>query len=41
MNAEALALLSATAGAFTALVFARAAWHKIADFTAFTGFVSD
>lgn len=41
MSDDALALLAATAAAFTALVFARAAWHKIADFTAFTGFVAD
>ncbi|MCC6983974.1 MAG: hypothetical protein IT535_11935 [Bauldia sp.] len=41
MSASVLALLAATAGVFTALVFARAAWHKASDFTAFTGFVSD
>ncbi|MCC6734802.1 MAG: methylamine utilization protein MauE [Bauldia sp.] len=38
---EVSSLLSATAAAFTALVFARAAWHKLADFTGFTGFVAD
>lgn len=34
-------LLAATATAFIALLFARAAWHKLTDFTAFTGFVAD
>ena len=34
-------LLSATLTAFLTLLFARAAWHKLADFTAFTGFVAD
>jgi hypothetical protein len=38
---EVSSLLSATASAFTALVFARAAWHKLADFAEFTGFVAD
>ena len=41
MSSAVLALLAATAGVFTALVFARAAWHKASDFTAFTGFVGD
>ncbi len=41
MSGALLTLLAATAGVFTALVFARAAWHKASDFTAFTGFVSD
>ena len=41
MNPEVAALLSATAAAFTALVFVRAAWHKLTDFTSFTGFVAD
>lgn len=41
MSEDALALLGATAAAFTALIFARAAWHKLADFTGFIGFVSD
>ena len=34
-------LVAATATAFTALLFARAAWHKLSDFTAFTGYVAD
>lgn len=34
-------LISATAVAFIGLLFARAAWHKLSDFTAFTGFVAD
>ncbi|MGV8839764.1 MAG: MauE/DoxX family redox-associated membrane protein [Bauldia sp.] len=38
---EVSSLLAATAAAFTALVFARAAWHKLADFAGFTGFVAD
>lgn len=41
MSDDALALLAATAAAFTALIFARAAWHKLSDFAGFTGFVSD
>ncbi len=40
-SAEFMTLLAGTAGAFTALLFARAAWHKLADFTEFTGFVAD
>lgn len=35
------ALVAATAVAVTALVFARAALHKLWDFTSFTGFVAD
>ncbi len=35
------ALATASAVALTALVFARAALHKIWDFTSFTGFVAD
>jgi hypothetical protein len=35
------ALTSATATAFTCLVFAHAAWHKLCDFDAFMGFVAD
>jgi hypothetical protein len=34
-------LVSATLTAFLALLFARAAWHKLSDFSAFTGFVAD
>lgn len=34
-------LTSATATAFTCLVFASAAWHKLSDFSTFTGFVAD
>ena len=40
-GADFMTLLAGTAGAFTALLFARAAWHKLADFTEFTGFVAD
>ena len=35
------ALASAAAAAFAAFLFARAALHKLWDFTAFTGFVTD
>lgn len=41
MNDNALALIAVTSAAFTAMVFIRAAWHKLADFRAFVGFVSD
>jgi methylamine dehydrogenase light chain len=34
-------LTAATAAVFTGLVFAHAAWHKLADFGAFMGFVAD
>jgi hypothetical protein len=34
-------LVAASATAFTTLVFARAALHKLGDFTTFTGFVAD
>lgn len=40
-GADLAALGSAAVAAFTALFFARAAWHKAWDFTAFTGFVED
>ncbi len=33
--------MAASATAFTTLVFARAALHKLGDFTTFTGFVAD
>lgn len=36
-----MSLVAATAATFTGLLFARAAWHKFSDFTAFTGFVAD
>ena len=36
-----LSLLSATATVFIALIFVRAAWHKLSEFTEFTGFVAD
>ena len=38
---DATLLAPATAIAFIALLFARAASHKVFDFTAFTGFVAD
>lgn len=41
MEAAWTSLVAATATAFIALLFARAAWHKLSDFTAFTGFVAD
>ncbi|MBE0579562.1 MauE/DoxX family redox-associated membrane protein [Devosia sp.] len=34
-------MLTATVTVFLCLLFARAAWHKIAEFTEFTGFVAD
>jgi hypothetical protein len=34
-------MLTATMTVFLCLLFARAAWHKIAEFTEFTGFVAD
>jgi len=40
-GADFLPLLAATAAAFLALLFARAALHKLTDFTEFTGFVAD
>ncbi|TCO69566.1 methylamine utilization protein MauE [Rhodovulum euryhalinum] len=39
--AELAALASAAVATFTAIFFARAAWHKAWDFWAFTGFVAD
>lgn len=41
MSAGWTSLVAATATAFIALLFARAAWHKLSDFTAFTGYVAD
>jgi hypothetical protein len=41
MSAGWTSLVAATATAFIALLFARAAWHKFSDFTAFTGYVAD
>jgi len=34
-------MLTATVTVFLSLLFARAAWHKISEFTEFTGFVAD
>ena len=34
-------MLSATVTVFMCLLFARAAWHKLSEFTEFTGFVAD
>lgn len=34
-------MLTATMTVFLCLLFARAAWHKLAEFTEFTGFVAD
>lgn len=34
-------MLTATVTVFLSLLFARAAWHKIGEFTEFTGFVAD
>jgi len=34
-------MLTATITVFMCLLFVRAAWHKIAEFTEFTGFVAD
>lgn len=34
-------LLSAAITVFIALIFVRAAWHKLGEFTEFTGFVAD
>lgn len=36
-----LPMLAAAATTFIALLFIHAAWHKIADFSSFTGFVAD
>lgn len=41
MSADWTSLVAASATAFTTLVFARAALHKLGDFTTFTGFVAD
>ncbi len=41
MNADWTSLVAASATAFTTLVFARAALHKLGEFTTFTGFVAD
>lgn len=35
------ALVSLSATALIMLIFAKAAWHKLADFASFTGFVAD
>lgn len=40
-SADFLTLFAGMAGTFIALLFARAAWHKLADFTEFTGFLAD
>lgn len=36
-----LSLLAAALTVFISLIFARAAWHKLGEFTEFTGFVAD
>ncbi|KQW76042.1 hypothetical protein ASC89_24330 [Devosia sp. Root413D1] len=41
MSADWTSLVAASATAFTTLIFARAALHKLGDFTTFTGFVAD
>ena len=41
MSADWTSLVAASSTAFTTLVFARAALHKLGDFTTFTGFVAD
>jgi hypothetical protein len=41
LDATWTSLMAASATAFTTLVFARAALHKLSDFTTFTGFVAD
>jgi hypothetical protein len=41
MENTAASLISATVTVSIALIFVRAAWHKLAAFTEFTGFVAD
>ena len=41
MESSLASLTSAAITVFTALIFARAAVHKLAEFTEFTGFVDD
>ena len=40
-DADLLSLMTAALTVFVSLVFARAAWHKLSEFTEFTGFVAD
>lgn len=39
--ADTLSLTAAALTVFISLIFARAAWHKLSEFTEFTGFVAD
>jgi len=41
MQASFPSLLSAAITVFIALIFVRAVWHKLSEFTEFTGFVAD
>jgi hypothetical protein len=40
-GSDCAALVSVSATALITLIFAKAAWHKLADFASFTGFVAD
>ncbi|MGV8955337.1 MAG: MauE/DoxX family redox-associated membrane protein [Cypionkella sp.] len=40
-DANLVSLLAASLTVFVSLIFARAAWHKLSEFTEFTGFVAD
>lgn len=40
-DANLVSLLAAALTVFISLIFARAAWHKLGEFTEFTGFVAD
>ncbi|ODT47716.1 MauE/DoxX family redox-associated membrane protein [Devosia sp. 63-57] len=40
-DADMFSLLAAALTVFVSLIFARAAWHKLSEFTEFTGFVAD
>ncbi len=41
IDASLPSLLAASLTAFISLIFARAVWHKLGEFTEFTGFVAD
>ena len=41
IDASLTSLLAAALTVFVSLIFARAAWHKLGEFTEFTGFVAD
>lgn len=41
IEADPTSLLAAALTVFVTLIFARAAWHKLGEFTEFTGFVAD